>query len=159
MKTITILLLLLLTIETNAQVSVNYKLGASILHRTSLFTGIEIQGSNISASLEFRPDYMDKHIYANGVGLFTTLYLWTYKSTPFFTMGIVTHGSVKDEITGKPVRSMPIFMGYRFYPKDKWNFIDEDMSFDIGLGAELMRNSTVRTYIQVSGNYILFKYR
>lgn len=159
MKKLLFLFLLSYSLTANAQIAVHYKLGSSALYHPSLFTGIEIQGSNISASLEFRPDYMDKHIYANGLGLFTTVYLWTYKSTPFFTVGIVTHGSQTDEITGRPVRSMPIFVGYRFYPVNKWDFIDDNISFDLSLGIELMRNATIRPYIQVSGNVILFKYK
>jgi hypothetical protein len=162
MKTsIICLLIVLLAAQVDAQVSVNTKTGLSVLHRPELFVAAELQASFVSVSVEFRPDYIDKHMYANGMGLFGTIYRWQYQSSPYFSFGIITHGSEIDEITGEAVRSFPVMIGYRFYPAKikKWKYIDEGLSFDIAGGIELMRNTTVRPYIQLSGNFILFNYK
>jgi hypothetical protein len=153
------LILISYSLTTNAQVSFNTKLGSTLLNRPSLFVSGELQASIISVSAEFRPDYIDKHVYANGMGLFVTLYRWQYQNSPYLSMGIITHGSQKDEITGEAMRSFPVMVGYRWYPSKTWKYIDDDLSFDIAGGCELMRDATVRPYIQLSGNFILFKYR
>jgi prepilin signal peptidase PulO-like enzyme (type II secretory pathway) len=155
MKTLLTILVLFCSLSLSAQVTLNTKLGASVITKPAFYAGLELQADIVSVSVEFRPDYVDKQVYANGIGLFGTIYRWKYQSSPFFTIGIITHGSQKDEITGEAVRSMPIVVGYRFYPAQKWKYLDEDWSLDIGGGVELMRNSTVRPYIQFSCNYII----
>jgi hypothetical protein len=52
---------------------------------------------------------------------------------------------------------MPIALGYRFYPTDKWGYISDGLSFDVALGVELLSTAKVKPYLQISGNFILVK--
>lgn len=157
MKKILVVCFLFICISADNQVSFKAKLGFSAIPRLNEFAGVELQGSNIAVSAEFRPDYIDNYVYANGMGLSATLFLYPYQSSPFFTTMIITHGSKIDIVTGRPVRSMPISLGYRLYPKDKWSYIDDGLSFDVAIGVELLNTAKVRPYIQISGNFILVK--
>jgi hypothetical protein len=142
--------------------SLNCSAQIAVISRTGLsdnfkpFAGIEIQGSNVSVDFQFRPQWLDKKVYINGFGLTGTFYLYSYQSTPFVSTGIITHGKYNlSDITGKAKRSMIVSLGYRFYPSDKFKFIDDHLSFDIGIGIELTEES-INPYFEFTMNIIIF---
>jgi len=134
------------------------KVGSSVLYGLRGFVGAELQASCVSVTAKWCPTMINKKL-SNGFFLSGTFYLNKYTSSPFFTTGILTQGKQNiDKVNGKPVRSMPIFVGYRYYPADYHNRITNNLSFDFGIGAEICRNMSVRPYAEFSVNFTLFKY-
>jgi hypothetical protein len=142
----------------SGQVSFNQKLGFAPIGGLKGFVGAELQGSNVSIIAEWRPVSLDRYVYVNGFVLGATFYLWPYQTSPFFSMKIITHGNYNpDEITGLPIRTMPIILGMRIYPNQYNDNIIDRLSFDIAGGIELTRDARVEPYAEITGNFILFK--
>jgi hypothetical protein len=141
------------------QVSFNLSGGTSYSDEINYFVGTELQGSNVSVTASWHPQVIEKYFYVNGFSLKATYYLWAYQTTPYFSMGVVTHGNYKhDEMTGKAFRSMPIVVGFRIYPNDYNDNILEDLSFDIGAGIELAKYRPY-PYVELTMNFALAKYK
>ena len=143
----------------SAQVSFNLSGGTSYSDEVNYFIGCELQGSNVSVTTTWHPQRLEKYFYVNGFSLKATYYLWAYQTTPYFSMGVVTHGNYKrDEMTGKAFRSMPIVVGFRLYPNDYNDNIMDELSFDIGAGIELAKYKPY-PYVELIINFALAKYK
>jgi hypothetical protein len=157
MKTTIIIFLLLFSTIINAQISFSPKLGTSFDGNVGLFAGAELQGSNVAVSAEWRAFNTPKKIILDGFCISGTYYCVAYRSSPFFLIGIITYGHNNiSEVTNKPVRSMPILVGYRWYPVQTWNYLADNLSFKAGGGVELCEHST-KLCIEISGAWTLFK--
>ena len=77
----------------SAQVSFNLSGGTSYSDEVNYFIGCELQGSNVSVTTTWHPQRLEKYFYVNGFSLKATYYLWAYQTTPYFSMGVVTHGN------------------------------------------------------------------
>ena len=152
-----IVILFLFSIIATAQIAVNLSGGTSYSDEVNYFIGCELQGSNVSVTTSWHPQYLEKYFYVNGFSLKATYYLWAYQTTPYFSMGVVTHGNYKhDEMTGKAFRSMPIIAGFRIYPANYNDRIMDELSFDIGAGIELAKYRPY-PYVELIMNFNLFK--
>jgi hypothetical protein len=153
-----ITVIFLASINCSAQIAVTTRTGVAYSDRFNAFEAIEIQASNVSLNLQFRPEKIDKSVYTGGFGLIGSFFLYPYQSTPYITTGIITHGkSELSQVTGKAKRSFIVAPGYRFYPSDRYRFIDDHLSFDIGVGIQLFE-SGIKFYSEISINIILFKF-
>jgi hypothetical protein len=143
----------------SGQVSFNITGGGSYSDEINYFVGCELQGSNVSVTTTWHPQRLEKYFYVNGFSLKATYYRWTYQTTPYFSMGVVTHGNYEhDTMTGKAYRSMPIVVGFRLYPNQYNDNIMEDLSFDIGAGIELAKYKPY-PYVELTMNFALAKYK
>lgn len=158
MKTLTFLLLFVPYIL-SAQASFTPHVGGSFSPRMNAFVGAELQGSNVSITADWRPFKDNNNVYTDGFALGAAFYLWAYRSSPMFSTKIITHGQHNiDDVTGKPLRSMVIMAGYRFYPENSNRNIMEELSFDLSGGIEIGKFHTVPC-IELSMNFTLFKYK
>jgi hypothetical protein len=151
-----ILIMALTTNKCQGQVSFISTLGVSTSNKY-IVVSAELQASNVSVIGEWRPVQLERYVYIDGYGLQARYYLYPYQSSPFLSMGVITHGKMElEKMTGMAVRSMPIVIGFRFYPSQYNDNILDRLSFDILAGVELLNNG-IKPYVELSGNFILFK--
>jgi hypothetical protein len=155
---IILFLLILLPSVLSAQVAVHITGGVSTTNNFNGFIGAELQGSNVSVTASWNPVKLDSYFCVNGFSLMGSFYLWPYQTSPFFTLGVITHGNYDlSEVTGKPIRSMPIAIGYRIYPSQYNDRILENLSFDIAVGIEITESTRVYPYAKLTANFIITK--
>ena len=158
MKKVVFLLFMISSTLLNAQIGCSFKSSTTVINGFTPSVGGEFNLSNISISAELRLIKTDQPQRVPSFGLWGTFYLWPRQSSPFFAWGIITRGHNEiSEITGKPVRSAPLVIGYRFYPTELKNHrIDDRLSFDIKGGSEICEKG-IKPYLEISGSWTLFK--
>jgi hypothetical protein len=154
-KALLLVLLLLASVATvKAQVSLNIRIGDSMIKGLA---GIELQASNISISTSVRPARLPFNSTMLCYSICGTYYLWQYQTSPYISTGITTHGRYEmSDITGKSVRSFLVIGGIRVYPSNFSERCSERLSIDIGAGANFSEYKTIPS-IELMFNWALFK--
>lgn len=152
--------LMVISLPVNSQIAITPTAGTSFLYGMKPFVGAELQADGVSVTASWCPIKIGDDVYSNGFSLTGTYYFDAYTSSLFFRTTMLSYGrNNTDEVTNKPIKLMQLKFGYRFYPAYYYDNISKRLSFDLAVGAEICRNTTVRPCVEASVNFTVFQHK
>jgi hypothetical protein len=153
-----IFLFLMISAIANAQVAFHTTLGGDLSGNANGFVGAEFQASNVAVVACWRPFSIGDKMYTDGFSLGTKFYLYAFRTTPYFSSTIITHGKYQlSDVTGEAKRSMELLIGLRAYPFQMNDNIIDRLSFDVATGIDIGEHQTVPV-VNITVNFTLFKW-
>jgi len=142
----------------HAQVAFHTTLGGDLSGIANGFVGAEFQASNVAVTTSWRPFSIGEKMYTDGFSLGTKFYLYAFRTTPYFSSTIITHGKYNiSDVTGEAKRSMELLLGLRAYPFQMNDNIIERLSFDVATGIDIGEHKTIPV-VNITMNFTLFKW-